>query len=55
VKATDAAPLLNARPEPEFVAVGADGVAGIVVAVIEEDALDAGPVAVVLVAVTANV
>jgi hypothetical protein len=55
VKATDAAPLLNARLVPTFVAVGADGVAGIVVAVIEELAPEAGPVADAFVPVTAKV
>jgi hypothetical protein len=47
--------LLKARPEPALVAVGAEGVAGTVVAVIEEDELDAGPVPETLVAVTAKV
>jgi hypothetical protein len=55
VKAIDAEPLLNARPEPASVAVGADGVAGIVVAVIEELAPEAAPVADAFVPVTAKV
>jgi hypothetical protein len=46
--------LLYARPEPEFVAVGALGVSGTVVAVIEP-VVAAGPVAVVLVPAIAKV
>jgi hypothetical protein len=45
VKATEAAPLLNARLVPTLVAVGADGVAGIVVAVMLDEAAEAAPVA----------
>jgi hypothetical protein len=55
VNAIEAEPLLYARPKPEFVAVGAEGVAGTVVAVMLEEAADAAPVAVVFVPVTAKV
>jgi hypothetical protein len=55
VKVTDAAPLLNARLVPTLVAVGADGVAGTVVAVIEDEAAEAAPVADAFVPVTAKV
>jgi hypothetical protein len=55
VKATEAAPLLNARPEGAFVGVGAVIVAGTVVAVIDEEAAEAAPVADVFVPVTAKV
>jgi hypothetical protein len=55
VKATDAAPLLNARLVPTLVPVGAAGVAGIVVAVIELVAAEAAPVADAFVPVTAKV
>jgi hypothetical protein len=46
---------LNARLVPTLVAVGAVIVAGTVVAVIEEDAADAAPVADAFVPVTAKV
>jgi hypothetical protein len=55
VNATDAAPLLNARLVPTFVGVGAVIVSGTVVAVIEDDAAEAAPVADAFVPVTAKV
>jgi hypothetical protein len=53
VNATEAAPLLYARLEPASVAVGALGVAGTVVAVIDPADAELPLVAVALVEVTA--
>jgi hypothetical protein len=55
VKATDAEPLLYARPEPLLVTAPIVGACAVVVAVIELDEEDAGPLPVELVGTAVKV